>query len=132
MNNESIGKNSTAKSDPRVPLALERTFLAYERTQIAWVRTAPTLISFGFAIAKFFQLLREKEGVTATLLSPRMVGLLMISVGLVGLILANLQQRRSMNALRKRCPDLPTPVAGVMAAMIAFLGTLALIGALIR
>lgn len=61
-----------------------------------------------------------------------MVGLLMISVGLVGLILANLQQRRSMNALRKRCPDLPTPVAGVMAAMIAFLGTLALIGALIR
>ena len=125
-------ENPNAGQDPRVPLAYQRTFLAYERTQIAWVRTALALIAFGFAIAKFFAYLRERRGEEATLLSPRMVGLLMIVIGLVGLILANVQQRRAMKALRKRCPELPVPVADVMALFITFLGVLALIGALLR
>jgi putative membrane protein len=122
MNNQTVPENPVAESDPRVPLAFERTLLAYERTQIAWVRTALALISFGFAIAKFFKYLREEKGETATLMSPRMVGLLMILIGLIGLILANLQQRRAVQALRKRCPELRKPAAGVMAMMIAVLG----------
>jgi putative membrane protein len=132
MNNQTVPENPIAQSDPRVPLAYERTLLAYERTQIAWVRTALALISFGFAIAKFFQYLRQEKGETVTLMSPRMVGLFMIVIGLLGLILANLQQRRAVQALRKRCPGLPKPVAGIMAMMIAFLGVLALFGALVR
>ena len=120
------------EADPRIPLAFERTLLAYERTRIAWVRTALALISFGFAIAKFFAYLREERGATATLMSPRAVGLIMIIIGLVGLILANLQQRRAVKALRQRCPGLPVPVAGIMSGMIALLGILALVGALLR
>jgi len=100
---------------PRVQLVYERTFLAYERTRIAWVRTALALIAFGFAIAKFFQYLREKQGETTTLMSPRAVGLLMITIGLVSLIVANWQQQRAVKRLRERCPELPTPVAGAMA-----------------
>src|SRR5689334_8238904 len=102
MKTEPIPKKELA-DDPRIPLAFERTLLAYERTRIAWVRTALTLISFGFAIAKFFAYLREERGETATLMSPRTVGLIMIIIGLVGLILANLQQRRAVKALRQRC-----------------------------
>src|SRR4029077_2116944 len=96
MDNEAIQQQTGGQPDPRVQLAFERTFLAYERTQIAWVRTALSLISFGFVIAKFFQYLREKQGETATLMSPRAVGLVMITIGLVGLILANWQERRAM------------------------------------
>ena len=96
------------------------------------MRTALALISFGFVIAKFFQYLREKQGETATVFSPRAIGLLMISIGLVGLILANCQERRALKALRERCPELPTPVSGVMAVLIALLGVLALIAALLR
>jgi len=121
-----------ASLDPRVPLAYQRTLLAYARTQIAWVRTALALISFGFAIAKFFTYLRQERGEAATLLTPRAVGLIMIVIGLVGLILANWQQRRAVRALRKRCPELPTPVAGIMSGMIALLGVLAFLGALLR
>lgn len=132
MNNEPMDKQLAAQSDPRVQLAYERTFLAYERTRIAWVRTALALISFGFAIAKVLQYLREKQGETATLLSPRAVGLLMIVIGLFSLILADRQDRRAVKALRKRCPDLPTPVAGTVALLIALLGILALIGAVLR
>ncbi len=36
-------------------LALDRTYLAHDRTLMAWVRTATSLISFGFTIYKFFQ-----------------------------------------------------------------------------
>ena len=132
MDNEAIQQQTAAQPDPRVQLAFERTFLAYERTQIAWVRTALSLISFGFVIAKFFQYLREKQGETATLMSPRAVGLVMITIGLVSLILANWQERRAMKALRARCPELPQSISGVMAMLIALLGVLALISALLR
>ena len=132
MRDEAIHKPSATQPDPRVRLAFERTFLAYERTQIAWVRTALALISFGFAIAKFFQYLREKQGETATLMSPRSIGLVMITIGLVGLILANRQEQRALKALRERCPELPTSISGVMAVLIALLGVLALVGALLR
>jgi putative membrane protein len=131
MNTQPIPQKEL-EADPRIPLAFERTLLAYERTRIAWVRTALTLISFGFAIAKFFSYLREQRGEAATLLTPRTVGLVMIVIGLVGLILANLQQRRAVKALRQRCPGLPRPVAGIMSGMIALLGILALVGALMR
>jgi hypothetical protein len=56
----------------------------------------------------------------------------MIVIGLVSLVLADRQDRRAVRALRERCPELPTPIAGVMAVLIAFLGVLALIGALLR
>ena len=74
MPNEQLDHVSVDNSDPRVRLACERTLLAYERTQIAWVRTALALISFGFAISTFFSYLREQQGESATVLSPRAVG----------------------------------------------------------
>lgn len=40
--------------DPRVPLALERTFLA-------WIRTALAMMGFGFVVARFGIFLRELE-----------------------------------------------------------------------
>ena len=132
MDNEAVQQTATAQHDPRVQLAFERTFLAYERTRIAWVRTALSLISFGFVIAKFFQYLRERQGETATVLSPRAIGVVMITIGLVGLILASWQERRAVKSLRERCPDLPRSVSGVMAMLIALFGVLALIGALLR
>jgi putative membrane protein len=132
MNDQAVDKQAATQADPRVQLAYERTFLAYERTRIAWVRTALALISFGFAIAKVLQYLREKEGETATLLSPRGVGLVMIAIGLLSLILADRQERRALKSLRERCPELPAPVGGIVAVLVALLGVLALIGAIVR
>ena len=131
MTNEAAPKPSATQPDPRVQLAFERTFLAYERTRIAWVRTALALISFGFAIAKVIHYLREKQGETATLMSPRAFGLMMIVIGLVSLVLANRQDRLAVKALRERCPELPTSVAGVMTVLIALLGVLALVAVML-
>ena len=47
--------------DTSTRLAVERTRLANERTLMAWIRTATSLIAFGFTIFKFFQYLATQE-----------------------------------------------------------------------
>jgi len=51
----------------------------------------------------------------------------MITIGLVGLILANWQERRALKSLRERWPELPHSISGVMAMLITLFGVLALI-----
>ena len=133
MTTDASAGNTIARLDVSTKLAYERTYLAHEGTQMGWVRTALALISFGFTIAKFFEFLHEKRGeARAPLMAPPTVGILMIAIGLIALLLASLQHRRSPKALRDRCPDLPASLAGVTAVLIALLGILALVGAILR
>jgi putative membrane protein len=119
--------------DTATRLAYENAYLAHENTRMSWVRTALGMISFGFTIAKFFELVREKQGAHATLLDPPTVGILMIIIGLVALALSSVQQGRAVKALRQQCPSLPKySVAGTTAAAIWVLGILALLGAILR
>jgi putative membrane protein len=121
-----------AHLDTGTRLAYERTFLAHERTQMAWVRTGLALISFGFGIAKFFQYLHAQQAQPAPPLAAFTVGMLMITIALVGLAVANLQHRRALSALRRDCRDLPRSAAGGMAVLIMLLGVVAFVGALVR
>jgi putative membrane protein len=113
--------------DASTRLALERTRLANERTLMAWIRTCTSLIAFGFTIFKFFQYLDTKEGVHRAIVSPWVVGLLMILVGLTGLVLAAIQHRQSMEALKVEAGRMPYSIAGLMAGFIAVVGVVALI-----
>ncbi|MDX1888794.1 DUF202 domain-containing protein [Mycolicibacterium sp. 050158] len=112
--------------DASTRLALERTRLANERTLMAWIRTCTSLIAFGFTIFNFFQFLDTKEGVRQGIVSPWVVGVLMIVVGLTGLVLASLQHRQAMKALEAEAGPMPYSVSGVMAGLIAVLGIVAL------
>jgi putative membrane protein len=108
-------------------LAIDRTRLAYERTLMAWVRTATSLISFGFTIFKFFQYLREdRPEISEGAIGPRGFALLMIAIGLTALLLATLEHRRHMNALRTSYGPQPISLAAVVAALIAVLGVFGL------
>ena len=81
----------------------------------------------------FFEFLHEQRGEAhAPLVAPPTVGILMIAVGLIALLVASVQHRRSLKALRDQCPDLPASLAGVTAVLIALLGILALVGAILR
>ena len=44
-------------------LALDRNKLAAERTLMAWIRTALSMISFGFTIYKFLQVIDEQSAI---------------------------------------------------------------------
>jgi putative membrane protein len=103
--------------DASTRLAAQRTRLAQERTLMAWIRTSTSLIAFGFTIFKFFEYLATNERRREPILSPWVVGMMMILVGLTGLTLAWIQHRQEM----------PYSIAGIMAGFIAGLGAIALI-----
>lgn len=115
-------------------LALDRTHLAHDRTLMAWVRTATSLISFGFTIYKFFQYLREKsESPSAErLLGPHDFALLMISIGLISLLLATIQHWQFRKKLKQKYQVTGFPLTMIMAALISLLGILALIAVILR
>lgn len=116
--------------------ALENTRLAYERTLMAWIRTAVSLISFGFTIYKFFQSYQEvrpgRIPQVEHLITPRALGMFMITMGLGSLLLANVEHYRCMRALRLQYPSMGRSLALVLAAFISAFGVLALIAVIFR
>jgi putative membrane protein len=70
-----------------------RTRMAAERTFMAWLRTAASMIGFGFTIVQFFANLDQLEGARPH--APRMLGLMLVGAGVVGLGFA-LQQFRAV------------------------------------
>jgi len=110
-------------------LAVDRTRLAHERTLMAWVRTATSMISFGFTIAK---LVPDREADRGGLLDTHTFASIMIAVALVALTLAAVQHRREMRALRAEYPDrVPYSNAMFVASMVAGFGILAFVAVLI-
>jgi putative membrane protein len=103
---------------------------------MAWVRTATSLISFGFTIYKFFQQMREGQpGVGgAETIGPRGFALILIGLGLGALALATLEHRHYMKALRAEygLHLMPRSLAMLVAGMIAGLGVLGLVAVLFR
>jgi putative membrane protein len=118
--------------DANTRLAAERTRLAQERTLMAWIRTCTSLIAFGFTIYQAFLYLSTVEQLKAPVVSPQIFGVTMILIGLIALALAWIQHRRSMKALQAEFGAMPFSIAGVIAALIAGLGAIALIGVTLR
>ena len=59
-----------------------RTRLSVERTMMSWIRTAVSLIGFGFAIVQFFERMNQMPGVQPSLFpnAPKYLGLALISL----------------------------------------------------
>src|SRR4026209_1745211 len=124
----SVLVNTHAAPDSSTALALERTRLAHERTLMAWVRTATSLISFGFTIYKAFEYLRQRQpDVAHGVLGPRNFALVLIGLGIGALILATLQHRGDLRRLEARYGALPRSTAAIVATVVSLLGILALI-----
>lgn len=119
------------KTNATTKLAADRTWLAHERTLMAWIRTATSLITFGFTIYKFFQI-EAGAGRQDRVISATEFSVLMIVFGLVSLLMATLQHWRDVNALRAEYPETRRSLAVVLAALISLLGILALITVLLR
>lgn len=113
--------------DTATRLAAERTRLAHERTLMAWIRTSTSLIAFGFTIFKFFQYLAEQEQRRSPIVSPWVVGLVLIVLGLLALTLAWIQHNQEMKALADQLGPMPYSISSLMAGLIAVLGVIALV-----
>jgi putative membrane protein len=72
---------------------------ALERTFMAWIRTAVSLISFGFTIVQFFQRFSQMQSDGSRPLSPgapRVLGLALIGVGILCLVISSWQWRQGV------------------------------------
>ncbi|RPI63210.1 MAG: DUF202 domain-containing protein, partial [Lysobacterales bacterium] len=79
-----------------------RTRLSLERTMMSWVRTAITLIGFGFTIVQFFEHLGPLTGEPLRRpLAPFYFGLLLIGAGIVALVVAGWQYRTVIAYMRQ-------------------------------
>jgi putative membrane protein len=88
---------------------------------LAWVRTATSLITFGFSFYKFFTF-EAKGAAPMGVIGPREFALLMIGIGLFSLLLATIQHRGERTALIAQDPEVPRSKAATLAAVIAVLG----------
>jgi putative membrane protein len=114
-------------------LALDRNRLAAERTLMAWVRTALSMISFGFTIYKFLQVIDEQSTVPLSHPNaPRNVGLVLTGLGTFVVIVASIQHWRYVKNLRNDHPYKPWDLSFVVACLIAILGALLFGSILIR
>ncbi len=118
--------------DANTRLAADRTRLAQERTLLAWVRTSTSLIAFGFTIYQIFRYLSTSERLREPFVSPQVFGVVMILIGLTALVLAWFQHRHAMKELRAEFGPMPISVAALIAALIAGLGVIALLGVTLR
>jgi putative membrane protein len=117
-----------------------RTRLALESMLMAWVRTAISLIGFGFAVVEIFNRLAAMPGVAPALRPemPRYVGLALIAAGVLGLLISCAQyiwisrylwspQFRPIAGLREgpmRTPGLAIAIALTLVGLLAFFAVL--------
>ncbi|GJD53876.1 hypothetical protein OPKNFCMD_6655 [Methylobacterium crusticola] len=78
-----------------------RTRLSLERTMMSWLRTAVSLIGFGFAIVQFFEHLQQLPGVRPAYRpeAPQYLGLALIMCGVLALIISIWQYRWTVHYL---------------------------------
>lgn len=112
-------------------LALTRTRLAHERTMMAWIRTSASMISFGFGIYKFFDYFQSDHHIRQGWVTPRRFSITLIALGIFVLAGAAVQNWSDLRALRK-AGHVPISLAGMVATLMAVLGLLALVTAVLR
>jgi putative membrane protein len=117
-----------------------RTRLSVERTLMSWVRTAISLIGFGFAIVQFFDRLKDLPGVAPARFpeAPRYLGLALILCGVVALVISLWEYRWSLSYLwggnftiiagatkeGKQTPLLAVTIALILVGTFAFFSVL--------
>jgi inner membrane protein YidH len=124
-----MSKSAAPQLDASTRLAVDRTRLAHERTLMAWVRTATSLISFGFTIYKFFQFEISKEDVhrVNSAFGPRRFGMVMIVIGILSLVTAQIQDYFHRKELDRQYGPAPFSVATAVALVVGALGMVALV-----
>ena len=124
-------------SDVQTRFAWLRTRMALQTTLAAWVRTATSLIGFGFAIVQFLEHFGhlERGGVAKAPQLARIIGLVLISAGSLTTAIATWEYRTAVKYLEsdefRGVAGIPTmhgeppDVAAWMALLVFVIGILA-------
>ncbi len=127
---ENVIKTSTTNE-----LARERNRAAADRTLMAWIRTALSLIAFGFSIGKIAEYLKRAnpERVLDPIDSARIFGEAFIALGIFGLIAAIIQNRRILRRIEKGefVYTEPLPLTMITAIILLVIGLFGFVAVLL-
>ncbi len=113
--------------DTSTVLALERTRAAYDRTLMAWMRTATSLISFGFTLYKFLQIEMDRATHPARLVGPREFALAMVVVGILSMLFGTVEHWENLRSLRAQGAEARWSKSGLIAGLVSLMGLGALV-----
>jgi len=106
-------------------LAIDRTRFAAERSLMAWIRTALSMIAFGFTIYKFLQAIQEQSPVPVHRPdAPRNLGLLLVGLGTFAVAAACVQHRAYVKKISPDHPCKPWDMTILVGIVIGLLGLL--------
>lgn len=129
----------TAQAHPdlehqRPLLALEKNSLAVERTLMAWIRTALSMISFGFTIGKIGQALEggEFKNLLGRERSVEGIALFLVVLGTTVMLGAAIQYKMRIRKLRRLGLTHEWSMAFVVSILLSLGGALALTALLLQ
>ncbi|RZL87410.1 MAG: DUF202 domain-containing protein [Variovorax sp.] len=109
-------------------LAIDRTLMAADRSLMAWVRTALSMISFGFTIYKVLDSIREQGAAVTTANVPRDMGLFLTGLGTVAMLMGVLEYWYRIKKLREVKSFRIIQPSFVMALVMAVTGLCIFVG----
>jgi len=113
--------------DKTTRLAYDRTWLSFERTMQAWIRTAISLITFGFSVYRLVDIVEKHPGDARSGIGVQVFGFILVGIGFIALAIATVEYRQSIRVLRQEYGQSPRSTSVFFAALIALLGIFALI-----
>ena len=119
-----------------------RTRASVERTLMSWIRTAVSLIGFGFTIVEFFRRIEELPGINPARhpAAPQCIGLALIACGILALVISIWQYQWTVRYLQSgsfaaiaglREGGMQTPTIAV-AVLLIVIGVFAFLAVLLR
>ena len=106
--------------------------MAYERTMMAWIRTATSLITFGFSVYKFFEFEPKNPLASQMLVGPRAFALGLIVIGLLSMLIGTVEHARDLKYLRRQYVGMPRSYSSIAALVVGALGLCALVAVILR
>ena len=99
---------------------------------LVFVLLGLSLITFGFAVYKFFQFELKDAPPPNMLIGPRGFGLVLIVIGLLSVVLGMVEQARDLTSLRRQYVGMPKSLSGLIGIVVAALGLFALVVVVVR
>ena len=93
----------------------------------AWIRTAISLITFGFSVYKLVDVIDRNSADRKLLIGPHVFGFILVAIGFVALAMATVEYRQSIRVLREEYGASPRSRSVFFAGLIALLGIFALV-----
>jgi len=117
---------------PLRDLGVMRTMMAADRTLMAWIRTALSLLSFGFAIYKILQELEQSGRILPGEDSPRNVGVVFAISGTIAMAMGTIEYWQNLHELRPSSRVRYLRPAFIMSLLMSVSGVVLIFGILTR